>query len=195
RPPGQPNEGSAPAAVPPPGACAVSGAGMAPPGPGPGPGPEGGGGPCLRSVNTRELSEVVFNNRSPRSVLPVWVDFEGRPRSYPVLQPRTGRLMHSYRGHLWLFRDAGTNDGLLVNKQELFVAAPNVSTADITLPVFTLKERCLQVVRSLVKPMDYRKLDIVRSLYEELEDHPDIRKDLQRLSLERSATLRNGILE
>lgn len=64
----------------------------------PGPGPEGGGGPCLRSVNTRELSRVVFNNRSPRSVLPVWVDFEGKPCSYPVLQPRTGRFMHSYRG-------------------------------------------------------------------------------------------------
>uniref|UniRef100_A0A8B9TLI0 von Hippel-Lindau disease tumour suppressor beta domain-containing protein n=1 Tax=Anas platyrhynchos TaxID=8839 RepID=A0A8B9TLI0_ANAPL len=88
----------------------------------------------LRSANTRELSEVVFNNRSPRCVLPVWVDFEGRPRSYPVLRPRTGRVMHSYRGHLWLFRDAGTNDGLLVNQQELFVAAPDVSKADITLP-------------------------------------------------------------
>ncbi|XP_066859241.1 von Hippel-Lindau disease tumor suppressor isoform X1 [Anser cygnoides] len=100
--------------------------------PGPGPGPAGGG---LRSANTRELSEVVFNNRSPRCVLPVWVDFEGRPRSYPVLRPRTGRVMHSYRGHLWLFRDAGTNDGLLVNQQELFVAAPDVSKADITLPV------------------------------------------------------------
>ncbi|KFQ38795.1 Von Hippel-Lindau disease tumor suppressor, partial [Mesitornis unicolor] len=172
---------------------------MAPPGPGPGQGPEGVG-PCLRSVKTRELSEVVFNNRSPRSVLPVWVDFEGKPCHYPVLQPRTGRLATmaafapcSLPGHLWLFRDAGTNDGLLVNQQELFVAAPNVSTADITLPVFTLKERCLQVVRSLVKPVDYRKLDIVRSLYEELEDHPDIRKDLQRLSLERSELLRNEI--
>nr|XP_009938283.1 PREDICTED: interleukin-1 receptor-associated kinase-like 2 [Opisthocomus hoazin] len=53
--------------------------------------------------------------------------------------------------------------------------------------LFTLKERCLQVVRSLVKPTDYRKLDIVQSLYEELEDHPDIRKDLQRLSLERTS--------
>ncbi|XP_010216869.1 PREDICTED: von Hippel-Lindau disease tumor suppressor [Tinamus guttatus] len=97
--------------------------------------------------------------------------------------------------HLWLFRDAGTNDGLLVNQQELFVAARDVSKADITLPVFTLKERCLQVVRSLVKPVDYRKLDIVRSLYEELEDHPDIKKDLLRLSLERSETLQNGASE
>ncbi|KAI1234592.1 hypothetical protein IHE44_0003652 [Lamprotornis superbus] len=97
-------------------------------------------------------------------------------------------------GHLWLFRDAGTNDGLLVNQQELFVAAPNVTKADITLPVFTLKERCLQVVRSLVSPVDYRKLDIVQSLYEELEDHPDIWKDLQRLSLERTEALRNEIL-
>ncbi|NXJ76143.1 VHL disease, partial [Trogon melanurus] len=165
-------------------------------------GPAGGGrgvmaapAPCLRSANTGELSEVVFNNRSPRSVLPIWVDFEGRPRSYPVLRPHTGRVMYSYHGHLWLFRDAWTNDGLLVNRQELFVAAPNVSTADITLPVFTLKERCLQVVRSLVKDVDYRKLDIVRSLYEELEDRPDIRKDLQRLSLERSETLSNGTLE
>ncbi|NWY99606.1 VHL disease, partial [Loxia curvirostra] len=165
-----------------------AGAAMSPPGPG----LPGGAGPgsVLRSVNTRELSEVVFNNHSPRCVLPVWLDFEGRPRSYPVLQPRSGRVMRSYRGHLWLFRDAGTNDGLLVNQQELFVAAPNVTKADITLPVFTLKERCLQVVRSLVSPMDYRKLDIVQSLYEELEDHPDIWKDLRRLSLERNEALR-----
>ncbi|NXD13987.1 VHL disease, partial [Nothocercus nigrocapillus] len=106
-----------------------------------------------------------------------------------------GRSRPSRAGHLWLFRDAGTNDGLLVNQQELFVATPDVSKADITLPVFTLKERCLQVVRSLVKPVDYRKLDIVRSLYEELEDHPDIKKDLLRLSLERSETLKNGASE
>lgn len=70
-----------------------------------------------------------------------------------------------------------------------------VSVLSALTSVFTLKERCLQVVRSLVKPVDYRKLDIVRSLYEDLEDHPDIKKDLQRLSLERSEMLRNEILE
>ncbi|TRZ13612.1 hypothetical protein HGM15179_013480 [Zosterops borbonicus] len=166
---------------------------MAPPGPGRAAGD--GDGPVLRSVNTRELSKVVFNNYSPRCVLPVWLDFNGQPRHYPVLQPRSGRVMYSYRGHLWLFRDAGTNEGLLVNQQEMFVAAPEVTKADITLPVFTLKERCLQVVRSLVSPVDYRKLDIVQSLYEELEDHPNIWKDLQRLSLERNEALRNKTVE
>lgn len=91
-------------------------------------------------------------------------------------------------GHLWLFRDAGTHDGLLVNQTELFVPSLNVDGqpifANITLPVYTLKERCLQVVRSLVKPENYRRLDIVRSLYEDLEDYPSVRKDIQRLSQE-----------
>ncbi|XP_028575144.2 von Hippel-Lindau disease tumor suppressor [Podarcis muralis] len=151
----------------------------------------------LRSVNTREPCQVIFCNRSPRLVSPVWLDFEGKPRSYPSLKPGTGRRMHSYLEHLWLFRDAGTDDSLLVNQAELFVATRNMNGqpvfANITLPVYTLKERCLQVVRALVKPVDYRKLDIVRSLYEDLEDHPDIRKDLQRLSLEANDRLRNRV--
>lgn len=41
-------------------------------------------------------------------------------------------------GHLWLFRDAGTYDGLLVNQTELFVPSLNVDGqpifANITLP-------------------------------------------------------------
>lgn len=52
------------------------------------------------------------------------------------------------------------------------------------LAVYTLKERCLQVVRSLVKPENYRRLDIVRSLYEDLEDHPNVQKDIERLTQE-----------
>ncbi|XP_059966206.1 von Hippel-Lindau disease tumor suppressor isoform X1 [Mesoplodon densirostris] len=144
--------------------------------------------PMLRSVNTREPSQVIFCNRSPRVVLPVWLNFDGEPQPYPTLPPGTGRRIHSYRGHLWLFRDAGTSDGLLVNQTELFVPSLNVDGqpifANITLPVYTLKERCLQVVRSLVKPEDYRRLDIARSLYEDLEDHPNVWKDLERLTQE-----------
>ncbi|MBZ3874333.1 Von Hippel-Lindau disease tumor suppressor [Sciurus carolinensis] len=95
--------------------------------------------PVLRSVN--------FCNRSPRIVLPVWLNFDGEPQPYPTLPLGTGRRIHSYR-------------------------------------VYTLKERCLQVVPSLVKPENYRRLDIVRSLYEDLEDHPNVQKDLERLTQE-----------
>ncbi|XP_004625284.3 von Hippel-Lindau disease tumor suppressor [Octodon degus] len=148
--------------------------------------------PVLRSVNSREPSQVIFCNRSPRVVLPVWLNFDGEPQPYPTLAPGTGRRIHSYRGHLWLFRDAGTYDGLLVNQTELFVPSLNVDGqpifANITLPVYTLKERCLQVVRSLVKPENYRRLDIVRSLYEDLEDHPNVQKDLVRLTQEHIAS-------
>ncbi|XP_012587540.1 PREDICTED: interleukin-1 receptor-associated kinase-like 2 [Condylura cristata] len=48
-------------------------------------------------------------------------------------------LSHTFMtGHLWLFRDAGTHDGLLVNQTELFVPSLNVDGrpifANITLP-------------------------------------------------------------
>ncbi|XP_011732631.2 von Hippel-Lindau disease tumor suppressor isoform X4 [Macaca nemestrina] len=111
--------------------------------------------PVLRSVNSREPSQVIFCNRSPRVVLPLWLNFDGEPQPYPTLPPGTGRRIHSYR-------------------------------------VYTLKERCLQVVRSLVKPENYRRLDIVRSLYEDLEDHPNVQKDLERLTQEHIANQRMG---
>ncbi|KAF6101624.1 von Hippel-Lindau tumor suppressor [Phyllostomus discolor] len=94
--------------------------------------------PVLRSVNSCEPSQVIFCNRSPRVVLPVWLSFDGQPLPYPTLPPGTGRHIQSYRGHLWLFRDAGTYDGLLVNQTELFVPSLNVDGqpifANITLP-------------------------------------------------------------
>lgn len=60
--------------------------------------------PVLRSVNSREPSQVIFCNRSPRVVLPVWLNFDGEPQPYPTLPPGTGRRMHSYRGRVALSR-------------------------------------------------------------------------------------------
>lgn len=54
--------------------------------------------PVLRSVNSREPSQVIFCNRSPRVVLPLWLNFDGEPQPYPTLPPGTGRRIHSYRG-------------------------------------------------------------------------------------------------
>ncbi|KAM4721601.1 von Hippel-Lindau disease tumor suppressor [Rhinophrynus dorsalis] len=143
--------------------------------------------PQLRSFNSRQPAHAIFCNRSSRIVQPIWVNFQGEPQPYPTIPPGTGRRMITYLGHIWLFREVETDVGLIVNKKEVYVPSPNVNgqpaIVSISLPVFSLKERCLQVVRSLVKPEDYRKLEIVTSLYDDLENRPNIREDLRRLAV------------
>ncbi|XP_077307708.1 von Hippel-Lindau disease tumor suppressor [Lithobates pipiens] len=140
----------------------------------------------LRSINSRELIQVVFCNRSPRLVQPIWMNFKGEPQPYPSIPPGTGRKMNTYRDHIWLFREAETDVAMLVNEQEMYIPTPYVNgpppAVNIYLPVFTLKECCLQMIRSLVKPQDYRKLDIVTSLYDDLENRPSLGRDLRRLA-------------
>ncbi|XP_018410748.1 PREDICTED: interleukin-1 receptor-associated kinase-like 2 [Nanorana parkeri] len=83
--------------------------------------------PQLRSFNSRQLTPVVFCNRSPRVVQPIWVNFQGEPQPYPVLPPGTGRRINTYLGHIWLFREVDTDVPLLVSKKEIYVPSPNVN--------------------------------------------------------------------
>ncbi|XP_026306670.1 LOW QUALITY PROTEIN: von Hippel-Lindau-like protein, partial [Piliocolobus tephrosceles] len=137
--------------------------------------------PVLRSINSPELSLVICN-RSPRIVLPVWLN------CYEELLPGRDFCIHNFQSHPWLFRDARTHNKLMVNQTELFTPCSNVDGqpvfANITLPAYTLKERCLQVFRSLVKPENYMRLDIIRSLCDDLEDQPNVLKDLEPLMQE-----------
>ncbi|XP_069592315.1 von Hippel-Lindau disease tumor suppressor [Ranitomeya imitator] len=147
------------------------------------------GPPRLRSFNSRQQAQVLFCNRSSRTVQPIWVNFQGNPEPYPVLLPGTGRRIYTYHGHIWLFREVNTDVALTVDKREIYIAPADDNgqqqpvMVNICLPVFTLKDCCLQVIRNLVKPEDYRKLEIVTSLYDDLENRPNVQKDLQRLAL------------
>ncbi|XP_041048666.1 von Hippel-Lindau disease tumor suppressor [Carcharodon carcharias] len=151
----------------------------------------------LRSYHSRERSVVTFCNCTGRSVRPVWINYRGEPVPYAKMAAQSGRRMNTFLGHPWMFRDAVSDDRLLVNGHEVFVpppgqvnevGQPRYIMVNITIPVYTLKERCLQVVRSLVKREDYRNLEIVGSLYDDLEDQPQVLKDLQRLQRQLAET-------
>ncbi|TSK42087.1 von Hippel-Lindau disease tumor suppressor [Bagarius yarrelli] len=141
--------------------------------------------PLVRSLISHLPAQVLFCNRSPRTVQLLWINFQGQPVSYGQLQPHTGRKMNTYVGHPWMFRDAQTDDPMLANNKEMYLprASENgqVSVVNITLPVFSLRERCLQRVRALVSIDDFSRLEIARTLQEDLARKPSIESDLRRI--------------
>ncbi|XP_068108892.1 von Hippel-Lindau disease tumor suppressor [Hyperolius riggenbachi] len=143
--------------------------------------------PVLRSANNRQTVYAVFYNYSPRYVVPLWLDFNGEIKPYPTLPPYRGRKMGTYVGHIWIFREAGTEDRMRANGRELYSAEPTENgepeVVNICLDMYTLKDRCLQVVRKLVDPSDWTKLDIVKTLHDDLKDRPKAERDVHRMAV------------
>ncbi|XP_076123631.1 von Hippel-Lindau disease tumor suppressor [Alosa pseudoharengus] len=140
--------------------------------------------PLVRSLPSGIPCHVVFCNRSDRVVRPVWINFRGEPQTYNPIQPKTGQRMTTFVGHPWMFRDAESDDPMRVNEKELYLpraqnTMSQMSLVNITLPVFTLRERCLQVVRKYVSAEDFPQLEIAKTLQEDLADKPSLQRDLQ----------------
>ncbi|CAG2060063.1 unnamed protein product, partial [Timema podura] len=143
--------------------------------------------PKICSQNCDQRSYIRFCNTTERSVKVFWVNYEGKYVLYRVLPPCTHFDTDSFVTHPWVFVDAVTQERLVVNQEEVFYPQPMIVRSDnrtyrncifITLPLYSLKEIALQVVRNnivrregvyrLVRIEDVYRLEIPVVLQKEL---------------------------
>jgi von Hippel-Lindau disease tumor supressor len=140
----------------------------------------------VRSEHSLHKSFVRFINKSNRTVDVIWINFEGRLVKYNTLQPGVFLDMNTYATHPWIFLDSETQDRLVVESKEVFLPepwyvqyrhlrreelppTPERTPVYITIPVYTLRERSLQIVRdNLLQPDDAFKLELPNSLQRDL---------------------------
>ncbi|XP_078077287.1 von Hippel-Lindau-like protein [Mustelus asterias] len=135
----------------------------------------------LRSLNSDEATFVQFVNRSRRVARPWWINFEGFPQKYDDIPP----------AHPWVFRDANTGDKMLINKDEIYIPmsaqydedGPIYTPVCIIVPVYSLKDCCLQYIRKRVKSEDYTKLELPKTLHTDLKNSPDLLREIENLSI------------
>nr|CAD7413233.1 unnamed protein product [Timema poppensis] len=143
--------------------------------------------PKICSHNCDQRSYLRFCNTTERSVKVFWVNYEGKYVLYRVLPPSTHFDTDSFVTHPWVFIDAVTQERLVVNQEEVFYPQPMIVRSDnrtyrncifITLPLYSLKEIALQVIRNnivrregvyrLVRIEDVYRLEIPVVLQKEL---------------------------
>lgn len=137
----------------------------------------------LRSKQSVNSAFLRFINNSQRKVDIVWIDYKGQHVKYKTLLPGTFVDANTFETHPWLFIDADTRDRLVVKDEEVFLPVPwfkslvgqhhptypERTKVYITIPVFTLRQRALQIIRDLLgHPEDAFKLELPVSLQKQL---------------------------
>lgn len=153
--------------------------------------------PILRSINNNQRSFVRFFNTTAHNVGIYWIDYQGQAVSYGVLG-RHGRIdINTFVTHPWIFVDEETRERYTVNQKDVFFPEPwyvkyiGVRPEDlpprvertlvlITLPIYTLRELSLMVIKRRLKyDQQAFKLNIPRSLQHELAKMLPRKSDVQ----------------
>uniref|UniRef100_A0A1B6MM92 von Hippel-Lindau disease tumour suppressor beta domain-containing protein n=1 Tax=Graphocephala atropunctata TaxID=36148 RepID=A0A1B6MM92_9HEMI len=137
-----------------------------------------------KSQNSEKKSFVTFVNKTNRDVDVLWLDYEGDPVKYHTIPPDICVNINTYVSHPWIFEDSETRDRRVVNNELIFYPPnlekffrsnlpgnPGLNPSPriivlIKLPVYKLRDRCLQVLRDSV---DWEKnIDLLDQLEFEL---------------------------
>jgi hypothetical protein len=123
----------------------------------------------LRSIESLQPAYPTFINGTTRKVDVVWLNFHGHPVVYKTLQAHQTFRVTTFVTHPWIFVDAETQDRLLGRRQYVYMPeAPRSEpikrhTVLITVPIFPLLTRALQVVRDVLHPDVHKMCQTVMS--------------------------------
>lgn len=123
----------------------------------------------MKSAANTEAAKVKFINKSSRYIEIVWIGYNGQLTRYKCLEPHQFVDVNTYTNHPWIAVDSITRDNLNLNNKEIFVVdnfkcdiklgtvQRTVTQADVRIPVFitiplhSLKNCAIRVVRDLIK--------------------------------------------
>jgi von Hippel-Lindau disease tumor supressor len=136
--------------------------------------------PELRSKDNEHQSLVRFVNISQREVDIVWMNYEGQGVTYKTIPHKKSFDINTYVSHPWVVKDSKTQESMHLlhgqtrNATVLWPEGPKSNLMNraalrrlvfITLPVFTLKERCFQIIRDAgVTKETFKELTLPKTL-------------------------------
>ncbi|XP_071097627.1 von Hippel-Lindau disease tumor suppressor-like [Haliotis cracherodii] len=132
-----------------------------------------------KSGKSTAHSFVRFVNNTRRRVDIIWLNYEGARIKYRTLLPQQFVDVNTFVGHPWVFRDSESGDRLVVQLKEIYEPIgwtqhdgwpPCRKVVHISIPVYSLKERCMQVVRKFVPRDQICQLEVPTTLKVALKD-------------------------
>uniref|UniRef100_T1IP76 von Hippel-Lindau disease tumour suppressor beta domain-containing protein n=1 Tax=Strigamia maritima TaxID=126957 RepID=T1IP76_STRMM len=144
----------------------------------------------LHSVDAAYTVYVQFQNGTERFVDIIWVDYIGQWIRYETLSPGDSYDVYTYVSHPWVFLDGDTGIRLhAVGRGKVFFplmsdcqheldndGVVHLTPIQITVsvPVFTLKQRCLEIMCLLASDRDtFLHLNLPREVVLELQSTYD----------------------
>lgn len=144
----------------------------------------------VRSQRNNNRCYLRFINKTNVPVNLVWIDFNGKYVSYRLLNQNDFVDINTFKNHPWIAIDTFTNERLHIDKTFIYLPKSSMEylqerypdewrnlmncpfrvTIFITLPLYSLRYRCLLEVSKYIKNTnDISDLDLPKRLVDDLK--------------------------